>query len=335
MNLSDSKYSQYALVNEMMPTSEVIASFSPAWSNPVAEQALSNGRLLLAGEGSSRIFPAKNAIRRALEWGMSQKIITEGCHQACRYDLQGFTTLIASNSGCTREAQFLAQRLRDMQWNSHFALTAHPNTPLCEHSQQAFILSCGPEQAVAATKSVVEQALFCESIVWNMNHKDMTTALSDLPEKFTQALTLDIPASIIHQAAQATTIYLAGWNDGVAEELTLKTNEITRRKSDFMEGTYVLHGIEEVMRQTDLVILVDPIEAEMQKYEAVLQHSASVSVVAIATHPTPFPTIVVPESPLQSYIFLAAGWNLLVEIGLALGVNLDKPQRARKVGNSI
>jgi glucosamine--fructose-6-phosphate aminotransferase (isomerizing) len=32
---------------------------------------------------------------------------------------------------------------------------------------------------------------------------------------------------------------------------------------------------------------------------------------------------------------MAAGWNVLVEAGLALGVDLDKPQRARKVGNAF
>jgi glucosamine--fructose-6-phosphate aminotransferase (isomerizing) len=32
---------------------------------------------------------------------------------------------------------------------------------------------------------------------------------------------------------------------------------------------------------------------------------------------------------------MAAGWNVLVEAGLALGVNLDKPLRARKVGNEF
>lgn len=335
MNPSETKYAQYSLVKEMMQTTSVIASFSPKRSVHVAEEALSTGKLLLTGEGSSRIFPAKNAIRRAMEWGLSQQLTTEGCHQACLYHLEGFTTLIASNSGRTREALLLSQQLQSKQCHSHFALTAHPDTPLCEHSRQAFILECGAEQAVAATKSVVEQALFCESIVWNMAHRDMAAALHELSDAFHEALTLSIPERIISSALKANTIYLAGWNDGVAEELTLKTNEITRRKSDYLEGTYVLHGIEEVMTDSDLVILIDPIEAEMSKYEAVLKQSAHVNVVAIATRPTPFDTIIVPQSQLQSYVFLAAGWNLLVEIGLALGVDLDKPQRARKIGNAM
>jgi len=49
-----------------------------------------------------------------------------------------------------------------------------------------------------------------------------------------------------------------------------------------------------------------------------------------------FPTIRVPDTgEMNPHVFIAAGWNLLVEIGLALGINLDKPQRARKVDNEF
>jgi len=35
------------------------------------------------------------------------------------------------------------------------------------------------------------------------------------------------------------------------------------------------------------------------------------------------------------FVHTCTGWNVLVEIGRALGINLDKPQRARKVGNEL
>jgi glucosamine--fructose-6-phosphate aminotransferase (isomerizing) len=38
---------------------------------------------------------------------------------------------------------------------------------------------------------------------------------------------------------------------------------------------------------------------------------------------------------MTPYVYLCAGWNLLVEIGLRMNINLDKPQRARKVGNEF
>ncbi len=145
-----------------------------------------------------------------------------------------------------------------------------------------------------------------------------------------------IPGDITAAAVKAPTIYFAGYNDGVAEELTLKTNEITRKKSDFLEGTYAVHGIEEVMDPNDIVFVVDPIDEEMDKFQEVLVKGVGLKVIAIANRETPFPTIRVPDAgEMTPYIYLSAGWNLLTEIGLASGINLDKPQRARKVGNEL
>ncbi|OPZ76301.1 MAG: hypothetical protein BWY77_01937 [bacterium ADurb.Bin431] len=150
------------------------------------------------------------------------------------------------------------------------------------------------------------------------------------------ALTMPIDPAIIAAAAKAPTIYFAGYNDGVAEELTLKTNEITRKKSDFLEGTYAVHGIEEVMDPADVLFVIDPIASETAKLQEALVKGVGLTVIAISAQETPFPTIRVPEAgALNPYLFLTAGWNLLVEIGLALGIDLDKPQRARKVGNEF
>ncbi|MFO0916846.1 MAG: hypothetical protein U0872_00825 [Planctomycetaceae bacterium] len=49
-----------------------------------------------------------------------------------------------------------------------------------------------------------------------------------------------------------------------------------------------------------------------------------------------FPTIQIPDAgDLAGFVQLVAGWNLLVEAGLQLGINIDKPERARKVGNEF
>ena len=120
----------------------------------------------------------------------------------------------------------------------------------------------------------------------------------------------------------------------VLEELTLKTNEITRKKSDFLEGTYAVHGIEEVMNKNDIVFVIDPIYEEIEKFQEVLVQGVGLKVIAVADRETPFPTIIVPNmKDFSPYIYLCAGWNILVEIGMFLNINLDKPQRARKVGN--
>lgn len=336
MNLTDAGYSKYALVREMMDTVDTVKGFDPSQTKQVAEEIKSAGRLLMTGEGSSRIFPAKNAIRKILTWGMDLNIFTDGSRQAGQYDLLNFAVFCASNSGRTKEIVLLAKKLAAQGNERCYALTANEGTLLEDVCKKAYILKCGWEQAVAATKSVVEQALFYESILWHIAGKNNDAALLDLPGKLEKALTVAIDPDIVKTAAKAGTIYFAGYNDGVAEELTLKTNEITRKKSDFLEGTYAVHGIEEVMNKDDIVFVVDPIDEEIEKFQEVLVKGVGLTVVAIADRDTPFATIRVPEAgDLNQYVYLCAGWNVLVEIGIALGIDLDKPERARKVGNEF
>ena len=335
MNLKDNKYAQYYLVKEMMDTVETVRKFDPACSKGVADAVKESGKLMFSGEGSSRIMPSKNAGRKAKRWGVDINVQTEGSHQACEYDLSKYVVCLASNSGRTKETLLLANDLKAKGHKQFFGLTANVGTPLEDVCVKSHVLQCGWENAVAATKSVVEQALYCESIIWNVAGRDMKTALAALPEKLEKALTMEIPAQVVEWVKGAKTIYFAGMNDGVAEELTLKTNEITRRKSDFLEGTYALHGIEEVMEEGDIVFVVNPIESEYEKYQTVFGN-AHVHVVAIDTKPTPFTTIVVPEAgEMQPYVYLCAGWNILVEVGISDNINLDKPNRARKVGNEM
>ena len=334
MNLSNPNYSRYLLVQEMMQTIDVVKNFNPARTRAIAETIKSVGKLLFTGEGSSRILPAKNAIRKALTWGIDMAIFTDGSRQSAQYDLSKFAVFCASNSGRTKEVVLLAKELASIGNKNRFGLTANKDTLVEKECTQTFVLNCGWEKAVAATKSVIEQALFYESILWHIKGFDKSADLSKLPGLIEQALTMKIGKDIVDMALKADTIYFSGYNDGVAEELTLKTNEITRRKSDFLEGTYVAHGIEEVMDKNDIVFVVDPIDEEIEKFQEVMVNGVGLNVVAFADHDTPFRTIHIPQAgELKPYVLLCAGWNLLVEIGLATGINLDKPKRARKVGN--
>ena len=101
---------------------------------------------------------------------------------------------------------------------------------------------------------------------------------------------------MVEAIAGASVVYWAGRNEGVAEELTLKTNEITRKTADFMEGTYAVHGIEEVMRRDQVVIWIDPYEGSEEKFEEVLVKGVGMKVIAVASRPTRFPTIQIPDA---------------------------------------
>ncbi len=334
MNLSDAKYSRFSLVQEMMHTPEVVERFDPESTTEFLPLAKS-GRVFLTGEGSSRIFPAKNLIYTALRNGYDATIVTDGAAQAMEYDLAEMTVFVASNSGKTKEGVALIRHLKERGHAKVCGVIANAGTPIEEESDSHYLLTCGPEQAVAATKSVVEQALFYD-VLFRRAYGKALPDFQRLADAMRKALQAPIPEEMAGKLHAATTLYWAGRNNGVAEELTLKSNEITRKKSDYLEGTYAVHGIEEVMQPTDIVVLVSPFPSEQDKFKEVLEKGVGLPVFAIDSASTPFPTFEVQAYPeFQPYIELAAGWNLLVEIGVRLGINLDKAERARKVGNEF
>lgn len=333
MNLKEEKYKKYALVREMMETPGIIKSFDPGVSAKFATAVKSKKGLFLTGEGSSRIFPAKRAIQRSLQKSFTIPVVTEGSTQAGEYNLHDFAVFAASNSGQTKEVIRLVTSLKKQKHDAVFGLTANPGTKLEEIANGTHVLTCGKENAVAATKSVVEQGLFYDSLLRKVHGVKME-GLKELAENTEQALTLKIDAGITEIIRKASVIYFAGRNNGVAEELALKTNEITRKKSAYLEGTFAVHGIEEVMDRSEVLIWIDPFEAEQDKFNECLVKGVGMNIIAISTKKTIFPTIIIPEGGEHSeYVQLAAGWNVLVETGISLGIDLDKPVRARKVGN--
>jgi glutamine---fructose-6-phosphate transaminase (isomerizing) len=333
MNLNDSKYSQFAICHEMRETVDIVRNFRQSVSEKFLPYIRKKRKIFLTGEGSSRIFPAKHLIYRTLIHNSIVDVKTEGALQAQEYNLSNYAVLGLSNSGKTYELIQLFQNLKNNCHDAFFGITANTGTPTETLPVKSILLNCGKEKAVPATKSVVEQALILESLLYN--YLDITMPdLNDLADKILKTLQINIEKQIIETISNSSIIYFAGKNNGVAEEITLKTNEIIHKKSIFLEGTYALHGIEEVMQKGEVLIIFDPYPSEEEKYQKFLIERAGIKVIAISTHQTRFPTIIIPDGKSYSnYIELVAGWNLLVDTGIYMNVNLDKPERARKIGN--
>lgn len=333
MNLKEEKYNRFSLIREMLETPGIIGAFDPKVSERFVNPVKTKKGLFLTGEGSSRLFPAKRAIWSNLRKEFLMPVITEGCTQAREYNLDDFAVFLASNSGQTKEVIRLVNVLKAKSHKPVFGLTANQNTKLQEFADDTHVLSCGKEDAVAATKSVIEQGLFYDSLLRNIRGEKMED-LGTLAKQAEEVLTTPIDSRITELITRAEIIYFAGRDNGVAAEIALKTNEITRKRSVFFEGTFALHGIEEVMNSGEVLIWVDPFDVDQDKFMECIVKGVGVHVIAISTHQTIFPTIVIPDGGnYAEYLQLAAGWNILVETGVALGLDLDHPKRARKVGN--
>jgi glutamine---fructose-6-phosphate transaminase (isomerizing) len=338
MNSQDKRYAQYALVKEMLETAGVIRSLR---ASEIAAFPVQSREIFLTGEGSSRIFPAKNLMYTGLKNGYPYSFATDGGDQACEYDLSKKSVFVASNSGRTAECVRIVRKLKAGGHQDITGIATHSGTPIMTEPNRAYRLSCGGEDAVAATKSVVEQALFYD-LLFRSKAGSALPDLKMLGDAVETVLKQEITTAITERLAASPVLYFAGRNNGVAEELALKTNEITRKPSAFLEGSFAVHGIEEVMTDKDTIIVIDPFEEEEEKFDTVLQKGVGLEIIVVASRETRFTTIRIPEldsrnggSDCAPYLQLAAGWNLLVETGLALGINLDKPERARKVGNEF
>jgi glucosamine--fructose-6-phosphate aminotransferase (isomerizing) len=333
MNLNEEKYSKFALIREMLETPGIIQSFDPRVSERFIRKIRSKKGLFLTGEGSSRLFPAKRAISSSLKKEFLIPVITEGCTQAREYNLDDYAVFLASNSGQTKEVIRLVNVLKGRKHNAIFGVTANKNTKLEEVADDTLVLSCGRENAVAATKSVIEQGLFYDSLLRNLRNEKMD-GLKKLAKLTGEVLSAHIDKKVTELISKAGIVYFAGRDNGVAAELALKTNEITRQRSAFYEGTIALHGIEEIMNKDEVLIWVDPFDVDQDKFLECIVKGVGVHVIAVSTKETMFPTIIIPDGgEYAEYLQLAAGWNILVETGVALGIDLDHPKRARKVGN--
>lgn len=337
MHADQTPYSEFNLVRDMLAAADAIQAFDPGVVKATAAEIASVGKLLFTGEGSSRLFPAKSAIRHSRQQGWKATLHTEAGRQSQDYALADWAVLGMSNSGRTAEVIRLFTSLKEAGHSKRYSLTAMPESALEALANRGHVLKCGKEGAVAATKSVVEQALFCRALVECMaGQETLGPRLAGLAEQVRAALTMPVDPALTKKISDAGTIYFAGRNDGVAEELALKTNEITRKRSDYLEGTYAVHGIEEVMQSSDVVIWIAPYQESEQKFHDVLVKGVGLTVIAVSSRPTMFPTIAIPNAgDLSGFVELAAGWNLLVEAGMKLGINVDKPERARKVGNEF
>lgn len=334
---NDARYTKFGLIEDMLAVPDLIRSFDAGRMSATSQQIASAGRLLLTGEGSSRLFPAKHVIAEARRQGWPITLHTETGLQAQEYDLANWAVFALSNSGRTAEVIGLFEKLQRAGHAQRFSLCAHPESKLESLANSGYVLSCGTEHAVAASKSVIEQALFLRSLLEHASGKaTLASQQETLAQAFQAAVTVPVDQELVERIARAKSIYWAGRNDGVAEELTLKTNEITRKSADFLEGTYAVHGIEEVMDASDVLIWVNPYPGSEDKFHKTLVEGVGLTIIAIASRPTRFPTILIPDvEKLSPFVQMAAGWNLIVEVGLHLGINLDKPLRARKVGNDF
>jgi glucosamine--fructose-6-phosphate aminotransferase (isomerizing) len=315
--------------------------------------------LLIVGEGSSRLFPAAIACALARLSGGALHVEHLGGREASALDLKRWQVLAMSNSGKTREVieavepltgqpgvlgaqpreekveRVSAPTMPEGQGRRHalLALVGQPGGPLQKLVPTSRALLDAPETTVAATVSVFAQALALAHAA--AAAAGLPVPLAALREACPRALTAEPPIDAA-ALARVRRVWWSGAESGCAGELTLKTMETSGCIGVHLPGSMVLHGIEEVLDEHDLVVAFDPAREDLDSLKTRIGATGArllriTSTGAGGDWELPGTAALGPD--WSAFPQLCAGWRLLSVLARALGRDPDKPRRARKVGN--
>lgn len=325
---------------EMLETEQVCLNFDFNITKELAEK-IGNSRIIFTGMGSSLIYPGKQAKNRALKLNISNRVEAYFASDLFQYeDFSDTYIFLCSNSGKTKEVILLLDYVKS-RGAKCVAITAVADSILAQRSDEKIILTCGFEKGVAATKSVVEQALVYDSLIHHLaasqgkevDFKLLKEELIKSANAIKNNINLKIEKSILEKLAGSNNYYIVGLDNGMGEEITLKSYEIARKKALFFPDTHIVHGVEEAI-EGDCAIIFQPSEfkdylSDFQKFSE-KTHCQLIGI----DNQNLLPGVAVEiNEKFSSYCLLAAGWGILRNIGNKLKLDIDHPEKASKVGN--
>lgn len=325
---------------EMLEAKDVCLNFDLSQTAQLAKQ-IGKKRIIFTGMGSSMIFPAKQAKNRALQYNIDNKVEAYFASDLFQYTEFSDTFLfLCSNSGRTKEVILLLEHARK-HGATCVALTAVEDSLLAKQCDTKIILSCGFEKGVAATKSVVEQGLLYDSLIFHLAKEQgkeidfavLRKELTATGECIKQNVNAVIDKKFLDILTVSNHYFMIGLDNGVAEEITLKAYEITRKMALFYPDTHIVHGvIESIHNDIAIVFQSNAFSNYFSDFETFKQKTNCAFIGIDENSQLPGVNIAV-NKMFKNYCYLAGGWGLLRGVANALSLDIDHPEKVSKVGN--
>jgi glutamine---fructose-6-phosphate transaminase (isomerizing) len=323
---------------EMRQGIEQIIEFNPSIIYDLVSH-IKDRSIFIVGMGSSILMPGGYA--KHLASSLPRRIEVEpACSLTTNNLPKDAFVFLNSNSGATIEVTNIAFGLQEKEI-PYFCLSAVEDSPLIRQLSNGnhYILNCGFEQGIAATKSVVEQTLFFNALIYALAGHDYPLGKANPHESgiitriMGSNLNRKLDELIVSKLSESETIYWIDHKMGVGEELALKTAEITGIKGHYYPGTQILHGPAEAISEKDAVIIADygystKDYIDIQK----LADKTGVFVVGLKqqTRNVKYCCGAASRKTGEVYCHLAAGWNVLTNIARRLGRDIDNPVNITK-----
>jgi glucosamine--fructose-6-phosphate aminotransferase (isomerizing) len=224
------------------------------------------------------------------------------------------------------------------------AVTNKPDSPLANAAEFVLPLDAGPERAVAATKTYLnELGALALLAVQLAGDEERLAALQTVPDAVEQTLALDEQIARVAQRyayASEAVVLGRGYNYGTAFEIALKLKELTYMvvepysSADFRHGPVAIvdHGFPAIIvaPQGDVYPDVVALTRELVADEAeIIVISGQDEVLSLATTALRLP-VVLPEW-LSPFTCIVPGQLLALHITQAKGYNVDRPRGLSKV----
>ena len=325
---------------EMLESADVLKKFDFDVTKNLAKE-IGSKRIIFTGMGSSILFPANQAKNRAFELNIKNRVEVYFASElfSCN-DFSDTYVILCSNSGRTKETILLLEHIKK-KGAKYAAVTAVLDSVLAKRCKNKIIMQCGFEKGVAATKSVIEQGLIFDSLIFNLardqgkkiSFKKIKGLLVSASKNILKNINVNVSDNMLNELANASSLYFAGRATGVADEITLKAHEITRKSAFFYPDTHIVHGIEEAI-EANPIILFEP--TKFKKFIGDFRSfskRANCKLFGVGSHKI-IKGIKIKSTPyFENYCLLAGGWGLLRSIAKKLDINIDTPKKAVKVGN--
>ena len=268
-----------------------------------------------------------------------------------RLRLEGVLALAVSQSG--RSPDIVAMQAAARRGGAlTVALVNMADSPLEEASEESLPLCAGPEEAVAATKSLVA-AIVAGLQLLALWHEDgpLLESLSRLPEILARALKLDWSPLAEQLAARPERLFILGRGptSPLAAEAALKCKEILGLHAEALSGAEFLHGPVAALAP-DSLVLVLAADDEAGPGQAALAGRLASTCRVLAAVPDSLPlengalrlsvgaagTSAQPPHPFLSALSLMLPFYAAAEAAAAaLGLNPDAPPGLSKITRTI
>ena len=288
-------------------------------------QALAQGKAISwIGEGSSRLFPLGFTQSIAMQWGRAGIVTGGGGRTLTRFMAKNYQITVSSNSGKTRE---IVEGLLNVKPRGVLAVLGNPGGPVEDLVEASFCVLDKPERAVPATVSVVGQSLvllqavayYCGKMIPMLEIAD---AVSETLE--TSALPIDLGTS---------RIWWCGNDNGVADELMLKSCEALGIASISCGQGLGIHGIHEVLGPSDLVVAIGVDSRDRDTLASVVSATGSQFQSWGSSRHDDWK---LPDLGIWApFSELSAGWRFIDSVAKSLGRDPAYPKRLRKIGNEF